>query len=459
MKEIKEASAYIRDNLSLLYNQELKRLQEKDTISFANFNISRINSIKSMLLFLDSASDKEVLKLPALIIKYAEKRYLSSYELKYIQTKFYSLIKYNSNIRYIGNESYLFGFIEEIEKGYKYFINGKKISENSKYTLSPEDNDFLALIMKVLQNDILTTYIEYHTDKLFRRSVDKFTNAEVQNIKPNTTYNVPHYFEEEKIQAIEFIQKSKYLIQFPSKNSNGRVYNCYWNTLSKEDKINLFPDYDSYDIKTSLYQFLKIRAEENNLSTSSIDFYIENKIQLRNIYSKELFNSIPYLIEKGKPIFDTSGFIVSLVEELKPIINIILRDNKKLFKAYEKWEKELLTDFIQKNNISEYITNHDEIIVHSEESITYVPSIFELETKEERALIAEKYNSKTKEDFIKERDKKFKEEVREYQLIKNYGILKRCKRPEKITEYRLKIESLKVSYDENLLTKYETLAF
>ena len=139
--------------------------------------------------------------------------------------------------------------------------------------------------------------------------------------------------------------------------------------------------------------------------------------------SKDTFNGLSYKIEKD--------YIIKSL--------------------YESWEAKQIQDFIDKNNLVNYITNHDEILVHIKDKVTYVPSIFGIETIEERKEIAKEYNAKSKEDFIKERNKRIKERDRKDTLIHYRGVLKRTKKFIRRQYYIYKIESLKVSYDENIL--------
>lgn len=436
-----------------LYTTELKRLEGSDTRNFAAFNKNKICAMKNMITFLNTASNKELEKLPSIMLKFTQKSYISSDELKFIQTRYYNLVKYNSikgSKNNKNNVSYIFGFIEEIDKGYCVALDEKVYKNNSIYKITKESNNFMAKIVLMLKD--YTTIIKEQDNKLFIRSLKKFKNVKIQNIEPNKDYIAPFYYNKERIEAIDYIQNIELLVQTPSKNPEGRVYNKYWNALKKEDKINLFPSYTSYDINTSLYQFLFQEARRLNLKNTKIKHYIDNKQELRKFIPKDDFNSLPYKVEKGY-IINGKQYLQDLGKEVKDIVYKIIGISKtSLFKIYEIWESKVLQDFIDKNNLTHYITNHDEILVHSKHKVNYVPNIFGIETVEERGIISKEYNSKSQEDFIKERELRIKTENR-FNTIRHYkSVLKRTKNATKRIDYFLRIESLDVSYNENLLS-------
>ena len=319
---------------------------------------------------------------------------------------------------------------------------------NSVYEKTKECKNFMSKIVHMLKS--YEDIIKEQDEKLFIRSIKKFNNAKVQNIESNKDYKAPFYFEEKRKKAIDYIQNIELLIQTPSKNAKGRVYNKYWNSLKKVDKINLLPNYTSYDINASLYQFLLEEAKKHNLNYSKIKHYIENKQELRNFISKDIFNALPYRVEKGYKILGNQ-YILDLSKEIRYILNHILKEDT-LYSIYEVWESNVLQDFIDKNSLVNYITNHDEILVHSKETVSYIPSIFGTETIKEREEIAKLYNSKTQEDFIREREERIKEKDRRDSIIHYKGVLKRTKNFFKRQAYIYKIESLKVSHNENLLS-------
>ena len=63
-----------------LYTTELKRLKDLDILNFAAFNKNKIHAIKNMLLFLNAASNKELNKLPSIILKFTKNNYISNHE-------------------------------------------------------------------------------------------------------------------------------------------------------------------------------------------------------------------------------------------------------------------------------------------------------------------------------------------------------------------------------------------
>jgi len=442
----------MRQNFINLYTAELKRLKDSDVLNFADFNKDKIQAIKKMLIFFNTTSDNELNKLPSIILKFNKDNYISNHELKFIQTRYYHLIKHNSIKNSKSNKinkSYLFGFVEETIKGFCVIKGNKLHKNNSVYEKTKECKNFMSKIVHMLKS--YEDIIKEQDEKLFIRSIKKFNNAKIQRIEPNKDYKAPFYFEKDRIEAINYLQNTNLLIQIPSKNANGRLYNRYWNKLKKEDKINLLPSYTSYDINTSLYQFLLLEAKKHNLGYSNVKHYIENKQELRQFISKDTFNSLPYHIEKGYKIYGQQ-YILDLSEEIKCILNTILKGDS-LFSMYESWESTIIQDFIDKNGLDNYVTNHDEILVHSKEKVSYVPGIFGIETAEERKEIVKVYNSKTQEDFIREREERIKEQDRRSIIIHYKGVLKRTKNFYKRQGYIYKIESLKVSFNENLLTE------
>jgi len=122
----------LRTKLINLYNKEL-------------LNSANKTAMNNFIEFLETASDKEILKFPVVLVEFLRKQYISHHQLKFIQTKYYSLIKYNSlkDRKDKNNISLLFGFIKEESKGYcfpvslnsKYSIN----KQNSKYTVSAKN--------------------------------------------------------------------------------------------------------------------------------------------------------------------------------------------------------------------------------------------------------------------------------------------------------------------------------
>lgn len=473
-----------RKDMITLYTKQIDTYTQQNTVTGASFNKDKIQAMNNFVYFLTEVSDKEITKLVPIFLKFLKNTYISSFELKYIQTLYYNKIKYNSKYNARNSENnvaYLFGFVKEVKKGYNIdiTINGKVENKStpSEYILSSEDNDFLGEIISCIKNNFDGDTISKLQDKLLARSLKLFNNVEVQHIEPNKNYNTPHFFEEEKKKAIELIQNSTLLLQFPAKNPNGRVYNRYWQALSKEDKINLFPNYDSYDLDTAIYQFLYIKGCELNLPSEKIKHYTEQKGELRCFIPKKFFSAMPYKAEKNTTLEDILSdlinlptlpkdpshrdqirdFILDLYLEIKPIVDAIIQESpgnrgSKLFYMYETWEKEVVSDFIRKNRLDSYITNHDEILVPKSVHIKYIPSYFGYESAEERQILAKKYNNTAIEDFIAKRDARIKEEERTGTLIHYHGVLKRTKNPIKRLGYFMKIESLKLSYDENFLT-------
>jgi len=289
-------------------------------------------------------------------------------------------------------------------------------------------------------------------EKLRERSLKKFNNCEVQKIQSKIEIMDRFHFPFNKWKSLKFLSKSEFLLQFPSKNPNGRVYNKYWNSLNKIEKITLCPEYNSYDIKASIYQFLKETAIKYNLDYTYINYYIENKVKVRNIYGKKFLNSLPYLVEKKSTIYDESDFISFLILELKLVISKI---KEKLFTGYENWERNKITDFIKLNNLTNFITNHDEILVYKTEinKVKYIPDIFSIQTISQRESIILK-NRRNSYEMMKRETKKLEENER---LIFLYSVRKRCKKQKMINKYNLKILSLKCSGDEDFLKRIGSL--
>jgi len=441
----------IKDTTIEKYIEYRNALIKKDKDNFFNLNKEKIKAISNMIDFFNSITDDEFIKFPVLLSGFLSKKYISSFELSFIQTMYRPLIKYNSKpgtrSRHLQNKSYLFGFIEERTKGYRY-IQGKVVKKrNSEYEVKGEDIEFIKSLINLFKDIDL----ELITNKFQARSIKRFSNADVQNISPDPKAYIHHFEDSDTIKSFKNIQKYKMLIQYPSSKSigEGRVYNRDWNNLSKVNKINLFPDYSSYDISTSIYQFLKEFAIEKDLSYTRIDNYIKNKIELRKINSKKDYNSLPFRIEKGTiNIKDTFDFDLFL--EISIILDNI---SIKLWHVYEQWERKVIKEFIKKNKLKRYITNHDEVLVHKSEEVSYIPEIFELETIEERLEYAKKENAVSIKEYIIRRDKRIAEEKRIEKLKFCYGILKRCKKHNVRMKYFFRIESLKVSNNENLIGK------
>ena len=72
-----------------LYTTELKRLKDLDILNFATFNKDKIYAMENMIIFLNAVSNKELNKLPSIILKFTKNNYISNHELKFIQTKSY----------------------------------------------------------------------------------------------------------------------------------------------------------------------------------------------------------------------------------------------------------------------------------------------------------------------------------------------------------------------------------
>jgi len=441
----------MRTKLINLYKSQLLKYQNDDVNSFCNFNEDRIKAMKNMIEFFEIISEKELMKFIGVFTKFSanERKYISSFELAYIQTRYLHLVKYNkiknAKTNKCKNKSYLFGFIEETVKGYSIYKNDKENSSNSEYNVDRDSNDFLAKIIILLQSEPYKNIIIKHVEKMNIRSIKKFNNVDIQQIQPNKEYEPNCWVDDKKKESIKYIQDSTFLIQYPSSKSEGegRLYNKYWNNLSKVDKINLFPDYNSIDMSTAIYQFLYIQAEKFNLESANIKYYIENKEKVRMFITKKTLNKLPYQIEKGiKP--DISNTILNgLYIEIKEIIKTF---KYTLFHEYEIWERQMNQSIIDINGLTKYISNHDELLIHKSEQIHYIPSMYDMETIEERLVFANRVNNLSKEDFIKERDIRNRQNQYECELIKARSIRKRCKRPEAIIKYDIKIAELKASY-------------
>lgn len=157
----------MRQKIINLYNKELELLTSDPSKK------DKVNAMKNMIKFLKTCSNKELNKLPSMILKFTKNNFISSDELAFIQTRYYNLIKYNSikNAKTSeSNKSYIFGFIEETKKGYCIFKGREVHTNNSTYENTNESNNFLSKIVLILKEYAENNSIKENNNKLIKHS-------------------------------------------------------------------------------------------------------------------------------------------------------------------------------------------------------------------------------------------------------------------------------------------------
>jgi len=471
--------------LSELIN-EYNKMKDDDSFIISHKNIA----IENMIKFINIASCKEIIKLYPIYNAIREKSYISAFEMTFIQTRFYNLVKYNSfdkGMQYtLDNKSYILGFIEETKKGYHFVRNPGQEKPNvnkdlSKYDVSENDKIILERLMYIIKkftdkNEKCTNTLNEHLEKYSQRSLSQIKNSEVQKLPMDKKYSI-NYFDEivnpenAKIRqhAIDVLKGNDFLLFAPkARNEAGRIYNPYFNALKKVDKIGLFPDTDSYDINASVYQFLFQFAEEKNLSNIKVKNYIEEKEAKRLIWSKDFFNHLPfkifkyrYELDKIQDMYVNDDFVDELINEIYTLVMTIKDKEDSLFALYETWEKKQIQNFIKGNNLKlgEYSSNHDEVLVNTKVKIDYVPSIFGKETNEERKEILKEYKEQTLKDF-KIKVKKKREKKEQENFIRNsYGVYRRCKTAKAKTKWHTVLVIAKDGVKEEAVKSCFTISF
>jgi len=421
MKELKKINPnlqhIIQDDIIDLYKKELEKYNDISSTTIFLYK-NQINSLLYMIDFFESTSKKNTIRFIALFEKLVKTEFISSTEVKTLQTLNYSHLKYNNPNNFELQHSFLFGVVLEKSKG--YYFEANKLSEISTYLINDNTKKFFDKLLAMVKKYNFEEDLDKERKKIIAADQERMKIFEKKTKFTKKLDAKPEFKSDEEKESFIALYNSESIFFHGTKvnGTEGRVYNSNWNNISKGLKTILMKDSYSYDINASVYQFLFAEYGQSKI----IKLYIDKKVDIRLKVSSELNISV----KKAKKIISSlvfrdslsklymnSSTLYTLYNEIKRIKDKYNLHGKnehkksKLFSLYELWEAKKVKELIKHNHLNpdDYITNHDELLTYKKLDLEYQNGyIFEEEDYNTRLESA-------KDEFMKIRLNENRDEV------------------------------------------------